>query len=138
MTATASIHGRVAFEPRQHTTRNGEPMTTVRLAVDVTGRADSEDEKQTWWIDVLAFGRNAETLARVEKGQSVSAMGTVTRSIYTPQNGEPRDSWSLLADSVLTVRSARPGGKRSQQRPAQQRASQQFQQPAFNADIAQF
>jgi len=127
----ASIHGRVAFEPRQHTTKNGKPMTTARLAVDVTGNG----EQETLWLDVLAFGSNAETLARVAKGESVSAIGRVTRGQYTASNGETRESWSMLADSVLTLRSARPGQRRQPsngQRPARQ---PDLQAPEFSDEI---
>ncbi len=113
MTMHASIHGRAAFDPRQTTTKSGKPMTTCRLAVDVTGH--NQADEQTLWVDLLAFGHQAEDLARVEKGQMVSAMGRVTRGTFTGRDGTERESWTLLADSVLTVRSARPGQRRRAQ-----------------------
>ncbi len=120
MSMTASIHGRAAFDPKQRTTKTGNPMTSCRLAVDVTGR-DADDE--TLWLDVLAFGQQAETLARVTKGENLSAIGKVTRGQYTNKAGETRESWTMLADAVLTLRSARPGQRRQAgngQRPARQ------------------
>lgn len=129
---TASIHGRVAFDPKERTTKTGKPMTTARLAVDVTGNGDEE----TLWLDLLAFGSNAETLARVTKGESVSAIGRVTKGQYTNQAGETRESWSMLADSVLTVRSARPGQRRSAGNGAgQSRAQHDLQAPGFDDPI---
>ena len=112
MSMHATIYGRAAFDARQHITKTGNPMTTLRLAVDVTNRDALEPE--TVWFNALAFGRAAEDLARVEKGQMVSAMGKVTRGQYTTQEGEVRESWSLLADAVITARSGRPGQRRRQ------------------------
>jgi hypothetical protein len=37
----------------------------------------------------------------------------MTRSTYTPANGEPRDNWSLLADTVVVAKSARPSGRKA-------------------------
>ncbi len=110
MSMHATVYGRCAFDPRQHTTRANKPMTTCRLAVDATGH--NADEQQTLWFDVLAFGRNAESLADVSKGQMVSAMGKVTRSVYTAKTGEEREQLTLLADAIVTARSGRPGGRR--------------------------
>jgi single-strand DNA-binding protein len=112
MSMHATIYGRAAFDARQLTTKTGKPMTTLRLAVDVTNRDALEPE--TVWFNALAFGRVAEDLARIEKGQMVSAMGKVTRGQYITQEGEVRESWSLLTDAIITARSGRPGQRRSQ------------------------
>ena len=109
MTMHATVYGRASFEPRQHVTKSGKDMTTCRLAVDVTGQGE---EQMTLWPDVLAFGRSAEVLAAVEKGQMVSAMGRVTMSRYTAKDGTEREQLSLLADTIVTARSGRPGGRR--------------------------
>jgi len=58
---TASISGKMAFDPREITTKSGKPMTTGRLAC-------SDDAGETIWIDLLAFGHNAQWLARAIKG----------------------------------------------------------------------
>jgi single-strand DNA-binding protein len=108
MSMHATVYGRAACEPRQHTTKTGKDMATCRLAVDATGYG--AEVQQTLWVDVLAFGRNAEALSRVEKGQMVSAMGKVTLSHYTAKDGTDREQFSLLADSIVTARSGRPGG----------------------------
>jgi single-strand DNA-binding protein len=128
MTMTATVYGRCAFDPRQHITQTGKPMTTARLAVDVTGR--DESDQQTMWVDVLAFGRSADDLSRAEKGQHVSAMGKVTRGTYTTKDGTEREQWTLLADGVVTARSGRPGGRKSNGAQVQNRASAQQQAPA--------
>jgi single-strand DNA-binding protein len=134
MTMHASIHGRCVFEPRQRETKTGKPMTRARLAVDVTGR-DADDE--TLWLDLLAFGQQADDLARVAKGESVSAIGRITRGRYTASNGESRESLTMIPDAVMTVRSARPGQrrKRADASDASHRASSQMQAPEFDDPI---
>lgn len=42
----------------------------------------------------------------------VTAMGRLSRGGYTAKDGTQREQWSLLADSVVTARSARPNGPR--------------------------
>jgi hypothetical protein len=53
MNMPASTYGRDALEPRQYTTKAGKNMTTIRLAVDVTGH--NAEDQETLWIDVLAL-----------------------------------------------------------------------------------
>ncbi len=110
MTMIASIHGRLTADPVQRSTKAGKPMTTVTVAIDVTGNSD---EQQTLFIGLLAFNRAADDLARASKGETCTAMGKVTKSVYTPAGGEPRDNWSLLADTVVVAKSARPAGRKA-------------------------
>ncbi|MGQ22079.1 single-stranded DNA-binding protein, partial [Escherichia coli] len=64
---------------------------------------------------VLAFGRQADALARHHKGELVSVAGNMQVSQWTGQNGETRQGWQVIADSVISARAARPGGKKGQQ-----------------------
>ena len=107
----ASIHGRIGQDPATSQTKTGKPMCRVSCAVDVTGHNATDEESV--WVGVLAFGRTADDLARAEKGQTLSAMGRLTRSHYVAKDGIERESWSLLADAVITAKSARPSGRKA-------------------------
>lgn len=106
MTIVASLHGRIARDPEAKATRAGKAMTICTIAVDV-GKDPDADE--TLWVSVLAFGHAAETLLLAKKGETLTAMGKLTRGKYIAKDGTERESWSLLADAVIVARSSRPG-----------------------------
>ncbi len=108
---TASIHGRIGQDPVTSQTKTGKPMCRCSVAVDVTGHNASDEESV--WVSVMAFNRVADDLARSRKGESLSAMGKLTRSHYIGKDGTERESWSLLADAVITTKSARPPGRKA-------------------------
>jgi len=108
---TASIHGRLGADPITSETKNGKPMCRASIVVDVTP-GNSETEESVW-VSVLAFSRAGDDLARCRKGESLSAMGRLTRSHYIGRDGSERESWSLMADAVVTTRSARPPGRKA-------------------------
>ncbi len=66
-------------------------------------------------ISVLAFGRQADALAKHQKGELVSVAGNMQISQWTDQNGEMRQGWQVIADSVISARTVRPGGRKGQQ-----------------------
>jgi single-strand DNA-binding protein len=101
----AAIHGRIGGGPVQRETRAGKPMCTASIAVNV---AKVGEEAATEWFSIVAFGAVGDALARHVKGDLISAMGPLTRSVFTTRDGQERMSWSLLAESVL---SARPIGR---------------------------
>ena len=53
------------------------------------------------WLSVLAFGRQAEALARHQKGELVSVAGNMQVSQWTGQNGKTRQGRQVIADSVI-------------------------------------
>jgi len=139
MTMQASVHGRLGNDPKPIQTKTGNPMCTASIAVDVSER----DQEATIWIKVVAFGRLAELLERHAKGETLNAAGKLTLSKWTTTEGVERETWQLIADSIVSARSTRPGGgqrrpQQPQSRPAQQRASASFQAPAFADAIPDF
>jgi single-strand DNA-binding protein len=131
----ASIYARVGQDPVARTTKSGHPMTTASVAVDVAGK---DAEPSTLWVSILAFGAAAEALLRASKGEMVAAVGKLSRGSYTTAAGEPREQWTMLADSVVTAKSAKPAGRPRGQAQGQQRtqgdarrneASRRFQDP---------
>jgi len=104
---TASIHGRLTtVKPLK--TKTGKSMTVGQMVVNLPVAQTEETEGQ--WFNVLAFGDAAEELARVAPKTNVSLMGRVQFSRYE-KDGEERTVLQIIADSVLTVRSARPKGR---------------------------
>jgi single-strand DNA-binding protein len=112
MSIYASIHGRLGADPTATTTKTGKDMTRASIAVDVTPY--NAEDTESLWVGLLAFGSVAEDLQRAEKGQMVTAQGRMTRGHYAAKDGSQRESWTMIADAVVTARSARPTGKRRQ------------------------
>ena len=114
MTAQISVYGRLVDDPQTKQTSKGIPMTLARMAVSLPC-SQSDDGQATMWLSVLAFGRQADTLAKHHKGELLSVAGNMQISQWTGQNGETRQGWQVIADSVISARTARPGGKKGQQ-----------------------
>jgi len=110
----ASIYGRLGRDPETRQTKNGNNMVMTSIAVDATP-GNHEGDQETIWFQVLAFGRVAETLARHSKGDLVSMSGRVTQNRWTGSDGEERVSMTIVADTVISARSVRPGGGRKKQ-----------------------
>ena len=108
---TASIYGRAGRDGDLLESKSGKSW--CRVSVVCEAGTDREGNKQDAWITVVAFGRQAETLAEVVKGGMVSAMGRLELNVWTDSQGLERRDWQLIANEVLTVASARPG-KRSE------------------------
>ena len=111
MTAQISVYGRLVDDPQTKQTSKGIPMTLARMAVSLPC-SQSDDGQATMWLSVLAFGRQADTLAKHHKGELLSVAGNMQVSQWTGQNGETRQGWQVIADSVISARTARPGGKK--------------------------
>ncbi|EGJ9167507.1 single-stranded DNA-binding protein [Escherichia coli] len=114
MTAQIAAYGRLVDDPQEKQTSKGTPMALARMAVSLPC-SQAQDGQATLWLSVLAFGKQADALARHEKGDLISVAGNMQISQWTGQNGEIRQGWQVIADSVISARSARPGGKRGQQ-----------------------
>lgn len=79
---------------------------------------------------------DADALAKHHKGELLSVAGNMQVSQWSGQNGETRQGWQVIADSVISARTVRPGGKKGQQgqatdalNRAKQQADQQGSHP---------
>lgn len=114
MTAQIAAYGRLVDDPQVKQTSKGTPMTLARMAVSLPC-SQARDGQATLWLSVIAFGKQADFLAKHQKGDVASVSGTMQVSQWTGQNGETRQGWQVIADSVISARTARPGGKKGQQ-----------------------
>ena len=114
MTAQMAAYGRIAADIQTKTTSNDNHMAFTRLAVSLPCRA-AENGEVTMWLGVTAFGKQADALARHQKGDLVSVSGQLQVNQWSGQDGGTQSGYALVADSVISARTARPGGKKGQQ-----------------------
>jgi single-strand DNA-binding protein len=107
----ANIHGRAARDGELSQSQNGKSWCKVSVAC-FAGTDRKSGESLTQWVRVVAFGRVAEELARVRKGETLSAIGRVELSRWTTQDGTEREDMQLIAEIVVTLRSTHPGGRK--------------------------
>ncbi|EPJ6958749.1 TPA: single-stranded DNA-binding protein [Klebsiella pneumoniae] len=114
MTAQISAYGRLVADPQTRTTGKGTNMAMARLAVSLPCNA-AEDGQATFWLGVIAFGKQADALAKHQKGDLVSVAGNMQVNQWTGQDGGTQQGYQVIADSVLSARTVRTGGKAGQQ-----------------------
>ena len=114
MSAQMAAYGRIAAEIQIKPTSSGGNMAFTRIAVSLPCRA-AESGEATMWLGVTAFGKQADALARHQKGDLVSLSGQLQVNQWTGQDGGTQSGYALVADSVVSARTVRPGGKKGQQ-----------------------
>ena len=129
----ANIYGRLSRDPQERQTKSGKTMVMCDVAVDATPANSDADE--TMWINLLAFGRQADVLLRHKKGDLLSFSGKLTQSKWRSDNsqGQERTNFSVLADSIISARSVRPstGGGRKAANTGNPETTQQFSEAAY-------
>ncbi|WP_150329237.1 single-stranded DNA-binding protein, partial [Escherichia coli] len=101
MTAQIAAYGRLVADPQLKTTSKGTQMAMAGMAIPLPC-SQADDGTATMWLSVLAFGRQADALAKHRKGELVSVAGNMQVSQWTGQNGETRQGWQVIADSVIS------------------------------------
>lgn len=108
MTAQIAAHGRLGADPVQRQSQAGNPWATASLVVSI-GEGDNAPPQ---WFQLVAFGRVAETLARHSKGDLVSVSGRLQASHWRDREGQDRHGLQIVADTVISARSVRSGGRK--------------------------
>ncbi len=103
-------------------------MAMARLAVSLPCNA-AEAGESTFWLGVIAFGKQADALAKHQKGDLVSVAGNMQLNQWTGQDGGTQQGYQVVADSVISARTVRPGGKAGQRGQATD-ALRRAQQPS--------
>ncbi|EMR9409042.1 single-stranded DNA-binding protein [Escherichia coli] len=91
MTAQISAYGRLVADPQLKTTSKGTQMAMASMAVPLPCN-QADDGTATMWLSVLAFGRQADALAKHHKGELVSVAGNMQVSQWTGQNSATEES----------------------------------------------
>ncbi|MEQ9888240.1 single-stranded DNA-binding protein [Pectobacterium zantedeschiae] len=111
MTAQISAYGRLVVDVQSRTTSSGNNMSFARIAVSLPCQR-SDNGEGTFWLAVTAFGKQADALAKHQKGDMVSVSGNMQLTQWTDGHGNEQNGYQVIADSVVSARTVRPGGRK--------------------------
>ena len=100
MLNVAAIVGRLSAEPELSHTASGVAVTSFTLAVD-RSYAKAGTERQTDWIDVVAWRSTAEFICKYfTKGQMMAVTGSIQTRSYEDRSGNKRKAVEIQANDV--------------------------------------
>ena len=91
--------GRLTRDPELRTTSSGLATSTVTVAIN--GRPNANGERQTDFINVVVWRKQAENLCKFcQKGSLVGVQGRIQSRSYDAQDGTKRYVTEVVADTV--------------------------------------
>ena len=93
------IAGTLTSTPKSGTSASG--VKWANALVRVPCGTNREGEAETAFVQLAAFGSHAEALARLGKGDSISAQGQLKPTVYQ-KDGQERHGLSMTANQLLT------------------------------------
>ena len=100
MLNSVAIMGRFAADPELKHTPSGVAVTSFTLAVD-RNYAKPGEERQTDWIDVVAWRGTAEFICKYfTKGRMIAVTGSLQTRVWEDKNGSKHKATDLVAQQV--------------------------------------
>ena len=139
------LMGRLTRDPEIRHTQAGLPVASFSLAVERDYGQRGTNERQTDFIDIVAWRSTAEFVGKYfTKGQLVAVSGRLQIRDWTDNNGGKRRSAEVVADNVYFAEAKRD---RSQQSGQGQYGQQPYnyappayepepQYPAYNTPVS--
>lgn len=102
--------GRLTKDPESQYTPNGIALAKFRIAVDRPTKNAETGEKETDFIDIVAWRRTAEFVSQyITKGRLVAVDGRLQIRQFVDQSGQRRYFTEVVADNVQGLDRARDG-----------------------------
>ena len=102
------LMGRLTRDPELRYTQSQTPVATFRIAVDRDYSSRDGGEKQTEFIDIVAWRQQAEFVTKYfTKGSMVIVTGRLQMRDWTDRDGNKRTSAEVVADRVMFGESKR-------------------------------
>lgn len=99
MINVAALMGRLTYEPELKVTPSG--VSVLRFQVACDRKYQSNGEKQTDFIDCVAWRQTAEFISRYfHKGSMIALEGSIQTSNFMDKNGNNRKQVEVVANNV--------------------------------------
>ncbi|NLM84109.1 MAG: single-stranded DNA-binding protein [Clostridiales bacterium] len=100
------LMGRLTRDPELRHTPNGIPVASFTLAVDRPYTSKESGERQTDFIDIVAWRSTAEFVVKYfTKGQMCALTGRLQIRDWTDKDGNKRRTAEVVADNVYFTES---------------------------------
>jgi single-stranded DNA-binding protein len=96
---TGLLAGTIASTPKSGTSASGTRWSNCVIRCPVGQNKDGEAE--TAFVSLACFGSDADALAKLDKGDPITAQGHIKPSTYT-KDGQERHGLSMMAAHLLT------------------------------------
>ena len=111
------IMGRLTRDPELRMTQSQTQVASFTLAVDRDFGGRDGAERQTDFIDFVAWRQTAEFVSKYfSKGRMAVVSGRLQSRKWETREGEKRTSWEVVVDNVYFGDSRRDGGDSSDSR----------------------
>ena len=105
-----AIMGRLTRDPELRRTGSGLPVASFTVAVDRDFGKNENGEKETDFIDCVAWRNTAEFVSKyASKGRMVAVSGRLQIRSWTDKDGNKRRTAEVVADNVYFGDSRRDG-----------------------------
>ena len=95
------LMGRLTRDPELRRTGTGIAVASFSIAVDRDFGSKETGEKETDFIDIVAWRNTAEFAAKhFKKGDGLTVQGRAEVRKYTDKDGNNRETVEIIADSV--------------------------------------
>lgn len=99
-----ALIGRLTADPRYSATASGVVVAEFRLAVERDFKNKQTNERETDFVNVVAWRSTAEWVIKyATKGQQVAVKGQLRSSNWTAEDGAQRHEVKVNADSVYFI-----------------------------------
>ncbi|MEJ2683576.1 MAG: single-stranded DNA-binding protein [Candidatus Sulfobium sp.] len=105
--------GNLTKDPELRYTPQGTPVASFRLAVNYQYKQGDDMKKETTFIDIVVFGRQAESCSQyLNKGSSALVEGRLQERRWESE-GQQRSKFEVVAQAVKFLSPRRGGGQGS-------------------------
>ena len=133
------LMGRLTRDPELRRTQSGVAVASFTLAVDRDFQNRDSGEKQTDFIDIVAWRNTAEFVSKYfAKGRMAVVSGRLQIRDWTDREGGKRRSAEVVADNVYFGDSKKDGAAPAQGGSSYDRPSYgNYDAPAISADFSE-
>lgn len=97
------VQGRLYDAPKFSHTKNNKRIAKVSVGWTKSWEKNGEQKAFTNWFSVTAWGRTADAMQGLGKGDEVLVIGELSVNKYTDQEGNKKMSYSITANKVLNI-----------------------------------